>query len=132
VATGHALIAHCRALTREYSAAIAGMHEAYRFLQMRPNPRFVAAHFDTWVMIAKTLGDLEVGARILAFVDRYRFDHYVRRLQGMLPWLSEFRERIALELSDERLQTLTAEGETLTVEAAQALAETLGDAIPAP
>jgi len=118
-------IAHCQALLRDYPASIESMRESYALLRQYPNPRWVALYFDIWVFIAAKLGRLEVAAQLSAFVDLFRFDRNVRRLQGMLPWLSATKERIERDLTEIQLEELTAAGEAMTVEQAQELAETI-------
>jgi tetratricopeptide (TPR) repeat protein len=121
----YAIVAHCQSLLRDFHAAVASMREGFAYLRQQLYPRWVAEFFDTWAIIASGRGDLERSATLLAFVDRYRFEHSVRRLQSMLPWLSDPRERIAREFTDTDSAELTATGEALSVEQAQALAETL-------
>ena len=119
------IIAHCQALIRDYSAAMESMRAAYEPLRDDPNPRWIALYFDTWVIVAAMLFQLNVAAELLGFVDLYRFENNVRRLHGMLPFLSAPKERIAQEFSPERLHELTLAGEAMSVEEAQALAATV-------
>lgn len=124
-ATQWITVAHCQALLRDYTLSAESMRAAFECLRQDPDARWMALYFDTWVVIAARLGHVESAAQLLGFADLYRFDKSVRRLQGMLPWLSSAKERIARELSDDRLHELTLAGEAMTLEQAQALAETI-------
>jgi tetratricopeptide (TPR) repeat protein len=115
-------IALCQSLLRDEPSAFAGMREAFEHLRLDPNPRWIAWYFDTWVIIAARAGRLEEAARLLGFVDRFRDERNLRRLQGMLPWLSIPKEEMARAFGGDRLDALLAAGEALTLEEAHGLA----------
>jgi tetratricopeptide (TPR) repeat protein len=118
-------LAHYHSLLRDEPASLARMREAYDLIREHRNPRWIAWYFDTWVILAAKLDRWEEVAQLLAFTDRYRDEQNQPRLQSMLPWFSAPRERLGRELAHERLEELFDEGEALTLERAQALAETL-------
>jgi tetratricopeptide (TPR) repeat protein len=122
-----ASLGHMHGLLREYEEAFDAMRQAYDYLHQETNPRTVAWYFDSWFTIAGMLGRWETAARLLGFVNRYRDEHNVMRLQGIIPDFAASIERIS-ELLGERFHDLILEGEALTPEGAQAEAETLTNA----
>jgi tetratricopeptide (TPR) repeat protein len=114
-------IAHYLSLRREYAAAIESLHAAFAELSREFRPRWVAWYFDVWVIIAAKLERWETAARLLGFVDRWRSEQNVPRLQLMLPSLSVPIERMGSIIAQDRLHELFLEGEELTIEGAQAL-----------
>lgn len=119
----YATVGHLHALRREFPDAFDAMETAWQWLQREPVPLHRAWYFQVWFLIAAALGQWETAARLYGFVARYRDEHDTPRLQGMLPILSEPIERQYKRLGYERAAALAAEGETLDIEQAQALAE---------
>jgi tetratricopeptide (TPR) repeat protein len=118
-------LAHFQSLRGDQPAAVANLRGAFERLRAEPNPHWTALCFDVSVIIAAKLDDWDAATRLLGFCDRYRDENAVQRLQGMLPWLSIPIERLSKELPERRRNELLLEGELLTVEEAQTLAETL-------
>jgi tetratricopeptide (TPR) repeat protein len=118
-------IAHFQLQLRMYDESIATMGTAFDLLREDPNPRWLAWYFDTYFLIAAGLERFEIATELLAFTDKYRDEQNQPRLQAMLPWLSTPKERLAREVPHERHDALVASGERLTVETAQALAQTI-------
>jgi tetratricopeptide (TPR) repeat protein len=114
-------IAHFRLLLRDEVGAIDCMHEAYEELSQDPVPRWIAWYFDTWFIIAATLGHWEKAAQIYAFSNRYRDEHSAPRYQGILPWFSGPVEQLSQNIGDDELPKLFDAGEVLTVDTAIAL-----------
>lgn len=110
---------------RQYGQAIEHLDEAHALLSRNPNPRWVAYYFDVWLLLAATLGRLDIAAMLMGFVDSFRDRHDQPRLEASLPWLSGPKERLARELPHERFDELLAAGEALDIDRAQALARTL-------
>jgi tetratricopeptide (TPR) repeat protein len=118
-------IAHNELLSRRYSSAIRSLDLACDELTRAPNPLCVTWCFDVWIILAVKLGQLEVAARLLGYVEWLRMDDGVYRQQGMLPYLSEPIERVSRAFSDEEMQTFTRDGEHLSFFDARELASTL-------
>jgi len=115
-------IAHYQLLLRQTAEAIASMTQAFEPLMESENPRWAAWYFDVWFLIAARLGQYDVAATLLGFTDKCRDEENQPRTQAIMPWFSEARERLARELSAERIDELLDKGETLTIESAYALA----------
>jgi tetratricopeptide (TPR) repeat protein len=112
---------HC--LLRDRPAAIANMREAAGLLRESPDPRHVVWCFDTAAILAERFDYVEQALRLLSFNDRFRDENNQPRTQALLPWLSTTKERIARDLSPERIDQLVIEGEELTLEEAAQLVE---------
>jgi tetratricopeptide (TPR) repeat protein len=121
----HAAVAHSYLLRRDEPSAFAHMSSAWNMLQREPIPRNVAWYFEVWFMIAAAIEEWETAARLYGFIDHYRDVSDARRLQGILPRLSGSVERVYAMLGEERANQLIVEGERLTLETAQALAESV-------
>jgi hypothetical protein len=118
-------IAHNEILSRRYSSAIRSLDLACDELTRAPNPLCVTWCFDVWIILAVKLGQLDVGARLLGFVEWLRMDDGLYRQQGMLPYLSEPIERLSRAFTDEEMQAFARDGERLSFFDARDLASTL-------
>jgi tetratricopeptide (TPR) repeat protein len=117
-------MAHYHLLSRRSNHEVAVSHllEAFEELRADPNPRWTAWYFDVWIILAASSQQWETVALLRAFVERYRDENEVPRLQATLPWLSAPFEQVWKALPEERLDELLLEGEALTVSAAHELA----------
>jgi len=113
---------HYHLLRRDPESAIASMRQSYAELQKSPNPRWIAWYFDIWFIIAAALDRWDVAAQLMAFSNRYRDEHSVPRMPGILPWFSRPVESLSQRLGGD-LETLIERGEGLDVAGAQALVE---------
>ena len=121
----YATIAHVQALRRDYAQALESMRAAWSYLQREDVAFHRAWYFQVWFLIAAGMQRWEVAATLYGFLGHYRDVNEAPRLHGMLPTLSGPIERQYRELGHDRAIALAAQGETYTVEQAQALAETL-------
>ena len=121
----YATTAHVYLQQRELPAAIGAMGEAWEYLRREDVPFHRAWYFQVWFLIAAALGEWESAAWIYGFVNHYRDVNNTPRLHGMLPSMSLAIERQYRELGHDRALELALEGEALTIERAQALAEAL-------
>lgn len=115
-------IAHNEILSRRYSSAIRSLDLACGELTRAPNPLCVTWCFDVWIILAVKLGQLDVAAKLLGFVEWLRMDDGLYRQQGMLPYLSEPIERLSRAFSYEEMQAFAREGERLSFFDARELA----------
>ncbi|MDP9018773.1 MAG: tetratricopeptide repeat protein [Candidatus Eremiobacteraeota bacterium] len=121
-------IAHYHSLRREYAIAMETLNQAYEVINREQNPHWLAGYFDVWFIIATELNAAKVAALLLGFVDHFRDQKKVPRLQGMLPWASTCMDRLRKRLTDQRFAELRADGAKLTPVEAQALVDSIGDA----
>ena len=87
-------IAHIHLLRREQELALKSLDAARELLRANRNVIWTAVYFEIWFMIAMMHDQWDAAGRLLGFADRYRADHHVPRLQGMLPWLGPHIERL--------------------------------------
>jgi len=118
--------AHLMLLRRKNADAIERMLEAYENLHRDPKPRLVAWYFDVWFIIAAALERWEIAAKLHGFVNRYRDEHDVSRIQTLVLWYSSAIERLSKRNTEEQLDALEAEGEALTFDTAQKMVEGIG------
>lgn len=116
-------VAHYYALMRNDAAAVESMHRAHAILERIRDPRWIGLYFDTWMVLGARFGEWEAVAQLQGFVDRFRDENNQPRLQIMLPWLSEPKEKLSRMLSHEQMDELIARGEALTFDGAQRLVE---------
>ena len=116
-------IAHLYSLRREYAAAWDCMRAASEELKRNHIAHWQAFYFDVWLIIAADVGALESAARMLGFSDEFRHQKSVPRLQGILPWFVPTIEKLKKKLGEERLAELRASGALLTMDEADALAQ---------
>ena len=121
----YATVAHVHGLRREYARAIETMRTAWEYLRREPIAFHRAWYFQVWFLIAAGLNQWETAARLYGFLAHYRDINEAPRLNGMLPTMSGPIERHYKELGHDRAIMLAAEGESYTLDQAQALAETL-------
>jgi len=108
-------VAHVHTLRREYAAARDAMRRARDCLWQKPTTRRVAYYLEMCVTFTAALHQWETAARLLAFVNRYRYDYDVPR-SALPPWFTENVERISARFTTERQAELEREGEALTLE----------------
>jgi len=115
-------IAHCQFLQKKRSDAVSTMRAAYEYLSGATyDARMVAWYFDVWFIIAAGYGQWRTAALLLGFVNQYRADKSLIRLQLLLPWLSGPTEEMWRRLPGDTGAQLLAEGAALSMEAADAL-----------
>jgi tetratricopeptide (TPR) repeat protein len=121
-----ASMGHYHLLRRDYAAALESMRASYPEIVRDPIPWCFAWYFDMWFIIVAALGRWELAARLLGFANHYRDIHSAPRMQGIFPWFSAPVEALHKSLEDDRFNELLAQGESLSVEQAQALVEAVG------
>ncbi len=117
-------VAHCQLLARNRSGAIATMQEAKAYVARgRYDSRIVAWYFDVWFILLAGAREWAAAARVLGFVNHFRAENGLVRLQLMLPWLSAPTENLWRELPADTVVELMHAGEALSVEETDALIE---------
>ena len=118
-------VAHVHTLRREYAAARDAMRRARDCLWQKPTTRRVAYYLEMSVTFTAALHQWEAAARLLAFVNRYRYEHDIPR-SALPPWFTGNVERISNQFAAERLAELEREGEALTLEDVPGIIERAG------
>jgi tetratricopeptide (TPR) repeat protein len=114
--------AHIHTLRRDYAAALECLQQAFDYIGREPNPRRIAWYIDMCFVFAAALAQWEIAARLLGFVNRYRDEENVSRLE-LTPWFTGHIERVSNHLGEDRLQELQLEGEALILDEVPAIVD---------
>lgn len=115
-------IALIRGFRRDYASAFEVLSVAFETLRRAPNAYWQAMYFDVGFMLAINLKEWELAAQLMGFTEKYRDEHRVPRLLGLMSaWYPPCVERLSRQVKADVILQERLQGAAMSLEQAQNL-----------